>query len=212
MANLTLQIAGVVLLSFGKASLSFVRGETGTKEVSITYTNGTGQTLTAGQVLYTAGTVATAGYVKIVCKNATTFQNTGTFIIEVTMFPTSTASTNSLTIPILTGTTTINLTYNSRPITTDFSININNRAVYTFTKNDFLSKSSDYDNDGIVEVALFGAVTNIKLNNISYVEGTFIPFASLDSGLLKYTSNDTDTAYQEILTYKVKDNNGNISL
>lgn len=210
MALLKLIIAGKILLVFDTGNITFIRNENSTKEVSINYSNGTGQILNAGQQLYSIGIAGNSGYLEITSKSTVTLSGSGVIVFNVTHFPTSTEANKSLSFIYDSSTVNLNLTYNSNPITTDIIIQIDNRIVRSFTPQDFTSAYSDYDNDAISQVAIFGDVTGYKYNGDQYIAGTY--FAVSNSTLLNYTPLDQNSGYEFNNTWKAKDSQGNISI
>ena len=65
MKELKIKVLGKTKISFTNATLSFIRGEQTTKDLTISYQNGTGQVLNANQVLFTQGTNNQIGFLQI---------------------------------------------------------------------------------------------------------------------------------------------------
>lgn len=210
MSILQVRIKGKTFIAFGSTSLSFIRSVNETKDTAITYSNGTGQTMTAGQVLYSQGNEGTPGYLAVKSKEDITLRGSGGVPLTVTSYPSDTQGNKTVSFNFDGSAININLTYNSNPVTVDVIVETDSRVPYVFKAADFTTKYSDYDNDGISEIALFGDVTGFSYNGIPYVAGTYINIANVT--LLVYTPLDQDAPYEKNVTWKAKDVNGNISV
>ena len=105
MALIKIRVAGVVAIVFTEVYANFIREKNETKTVSLSYTNGSGQTLVAGQELYSVGTVGTLGYLSVKVKNNTTILGSGYFDIDITSYANATQPVGA-----------INFNYNGNPI------------------------------------------------------------------------------------------------
>ena len=212
MKELKIKVLGKTKISFTNATLSFIREEQTTKELTISYQNGTGQSLTANQILFTQGTNNQIGFLQIKVLNNSVLNGNGTFTISVTNYPTNSEVNTAKSITIDGSVLSISFYYNSRPVTNDIEISVLNRTVKVIDATVFLNNFTDYDGDSISEIAFYGDVSNIKVDGVSYVEGTYISLSLFSSNKVTYTPNDTDNAYDVFLTYKIKDTAGNISI
>ena len=212
MKELKIKVLGKTKISFTNATLSFIREEQTTKELTISYQNGTGQSLTANQILFTQGTNNQIGFLQIKVLNNSVLNGNGTFTISVTNYPTSSEVNAAKSIIIDGSVLNISFYYNSRPVTNDIEISVLNRTVKVIDATVFLNNFTDYDDDSISEIAFYGDVSNIKVDGVSYVEGTYISLSLFSSNKVTYTPNDTDNPYEVSLTYKIKDTAGNTSI
>lgn len=212
MKELKIKVLGKTKISFTNATLSFIREEQTTKELTISYQNGTGQSLTANQILFTQGTNNQIGFLQIKVLNNSVLNGKGTFTISVTNYPTNSEVNAAKSITIDGSVLSISFYYNSRPVTNDIEISVFNKTVKVIDATVFLNNFTDYDGDSISEIAFYGDVSNIKVDGVSYVEGTYISLSLFSSNKVTYTPNDTDNAYEVSLTYKIKDTAGNTSI
>lgn len=212
MGLLKIKVTNKIFITFGWGALTFVRQTNTSKEVNISYSNGTGQQLSSRQTLYSVGTIGTEGYFKVTSTNTVTLNNSGVLSLTVDHYPTSTESNKTISFNYDNSQININLSYNSNPNTEDVIVQTNNKTDYTFLSSDFTTAYSDYDNDDISQIAIFGSVNGIKYNESQYMAGTFINITDIEKGLLKYTPLNQDAYYELDLTWKAKDSQGNISL
>lgn len=212
MGQLKIKIKAKIQISFERLNATFLRGEETEKTLIVSYTNGTGQELIQGQVLYLAGTEEQEGFIKIEVLEDTVLMNSGTFEILFKVFPSNTElSPKIISFNIDNNPVLIDIYYTSNPTTSNISVETPNRTIYTITQLDILSGVNSYDNTTITEVSLIGDTTGITYEDSSYTSNTFIPLTALSEGKLKYIPNDTDDYYEYNIQYKVKDINGNIS-
>ena len=219
MANIIFNVAAKIFIQFNPVNISMIREQTNNQTVSVTYSQGTGQTLTAGQVLYTTGTVGQPGYVLITSSGNTTILGTGSFNVDITAIPTSTVVDGSITFQIDQSNVVINVDYNSLPETSDIYNNIDNRNEYVFVTTDFTDAYSDFDPDAIVEVKADTNITNYWYNSgtvatplwINY-SGQWLTMTQIGEGRLKYIGADQNAAYLDTTPWYAKDSQGNISL
>ena len=92
----------------------------------------------------------------------------------------------------------------------DFTVSLNNRQNYTFKVLDFTSHYSDIDRDTISSVYFYGNVSNLRYNNIGYVENTEIPISDIQAGKVVFNAPNQDALSSININYKVKDNKGKI--
>ena len=212
MKQLKIKILAKIFINFQAINITFLRGEQTSKEVSVPYTNGGDFVLSAGQVLYTVGTLNQAGYLEIKVVNNTTLTSSGNLLLSITHYPSVSEANKTITFNIDGSAVNIGFYYNSAPTTNDIIVQTNNRTPYTFTTQDFLSNITDYDNDQIVEVSLIGDLTGYNLNNTVIVSNSWISMTVIALGKLVYTPLNQDTYYEKDIQYKAKDINGNISI
>ncbi|WP_294203157.1 hypothetical protein [uncultured Chryseobacterium sp.] len=212
MAQLKIKALGKQYITWGNTRLTYIRNVNATQNTTISFTNATGQTFTAGQVLFTAGNSGSQGYIAIKSKNAVTLNGNGVFELTVEHYPTSTAAPYQQDYTIDTTPTYINFTYNSKPDITDIEVETPNNTPYVFLKSDFSNHYSDFDGEPVAEIQVNGDTTGFFYNNSPYVAGTWIPISDIDAGLFKYVPLNQTAYYEKINTYKVKDASGNISI
>lgn len=208
-ANIVVNVAAKIFISLSPVTVALIRSISNNKIATVNYTNGNGQTLTAGQVLHNTGTIGTPGYLKITVQNASTLTGTGSFTIVVDSLPTATQANQTVQYTIDGSTGSVNLTYNSNPVTDDVIVGLANRATHTFTTAEFLAKYTDFDSDAMVEMKAEGNVSNYLYNGAPYVSGTWIPVNNIAQ--LSYVGANIDTTYQQITPWFAKDSQGNIS-
>ena len=212
MKQLKIKILAKVYVIFSRVTVQFIRGEQTTKEITLPYSNATGQTLSAGQVLYTTGTIGQLGYLEVKCITNTTLANAGNFNISITNYPTSTEANKTILFNIDNSPVNLDIYYNSNPITNDIVVQTSNRVVYTFKSQDFLTNITDYDNDQIDSISLVGDLTGFSLNNSPISSGSWISIVDISAEKLKYTPLNQDGYYEKNIQYQAKDINGNISI
>ena len=212
MKQLKIKILAKIFINFQAINITFLRGEQTNKEISVPYTNGGNFVLSAGQVLYTIGTLNQIGYLEIKVVNNTTLTSSGNLLLSITHYPSISEANKTITFNINNSVVNIAFYYNSAPTINDIIVQTNNRTPYTFTTQDFLSNITDYDNDQIVEVSLIGDLTGYSLDNNSILSGSWVTMADIALGKLKYTPLTQDAYYEKDIQYKAKDINGNISI
>ena len=212
MKQLKIKILAKIFINFQAINITFLREQQTSKEVSVPYTNGGDFVLSAGQVLYTVGTLNQAGYLEIKVVNNTTLTSSGNLLLSITHYPSASEANKTVTFNINNSAVNIAFYYNSAPTVNDIIVQTNNRTPYTFTTQDFLSNISDYDNDQIVEVSLIGDLTGYTLDNAAIVSNSWITIADIALGKLVYTPLNQDAYYEKNIQYKAKDINGNISI
>ena len=92
----------------------------------------------------------------------------------------------------------------------DFTITLNNKQNYVFKVLDFTSHYSDVDGDTISSIYFYGNVSNLRYNNISYVENTEIPISDIQAGKVVFNAPNQDALSSININYKIKDNKGKI--
>ena len=212
MKPLIIKVKAKIRITLNRASISFLRSVNATKSLNIGYSNGTGQVLAAGTPLYTAGTAGTVGYLSVSTTTTTTLQGTGTFNVSVVHYPSSTQPNQNISYNVDGSTGTIDITYNSAPVTEDIVVETENRTTYVFQATDFTDKITEPDGEAIADVSIHVDVTDIKFDGAPYVMGTWIALSDVAQGKLSYVPIDQDAAYQHNAQYKARDINGNESL
>ena len=212
MRQLKIKILAKVFINFQSINITFLREQQSSKEVSVPYTNGGNFVLSAGQVLYTIGTLNQIGYLEIKVVNNTTLTSSGNLLLSITHYPSISEANKKITFNIADSAVNISFYYNSAPIINDIIVQTNNRTPYTFTTQDFLANIADYDNDQIVEVSLIGDLTGYTLDNNAVVSNSWISMADIALDKLVYTPLNQDAYYEKDIQYKAKDINGNISI
>ena len=212
MKQLKIKILAKVFISFQAINITFLREQQSSKEISVPYTNGGNFVLSAGQVLYTVGTLNQIGYLEIKVVNNTTLTSSGNLLLSITHYPSISEANKTITFNINNSAVNIVFYYNSAPTINDIIVQTNNRTPYTFTTQDFLANITDYDNDQIAEISLIGDLTGYTLNNTSIVSASWISMTDIALGKLVYTPLNQDTYYEKAIQYKAKDINGNISI
>lgn len=197
MGILRFRIAEKISIVFGNSFIEFLRSTTSTKPLDVTYSNATGQVVSTNQVIYTYLTPSDNGYVEI--KSLTNQVLDGSGILNLSMTHKVSNSQANQTISFTFDSSIINVqaSYNSRPKSEDIIKDIENREVYTFQISDFIDAYTDFDNDALLKVAIFGNVSGYEVNSIPYVEGDWISLSDIDSGLLTYVSLDQDAYYEK---------------
>lgn len=212
MKQLKIKILAKIFINFQAINITFLREQQTSKEVSVPYTSGGDFVLSAGQVLYTAGTLNQAGYLEIKVVNNTTLTSSGNLLLSITHYPSVSEANKTVTFNIDSSAVNIGFYYNSAPITNDIIVQTNNRTSYTFTTQDFLANITDYDNDQIAEISLIGDLTGYTLDNNTVVSNSWISMTDIALGKLVYTPLNQDAYYEKDIQYKAKDINGNISI
>lgn len=211
MGILKLRNAGKQLIKFGNGFAEFIRGVNTIKNIDIVYSNGTGQNIASNYVLYTNLSPGDDGYIQIKSTNNITLIGSGLFNLTITHKPSLTQLDQDINFSFNGSPITITLDYNSKPLGNDIIIDINNRALYIFLISDFINQYSDFDNDALSEVAIFGNVSGYEFQGVIYNEGDWIPRSVIEANDFKYLTLDQNSYYEKDNTYKVKDVNGNIS-
>lgn len=209
MAVIRIRVAGIIAIVFTPIYTAFVREVNETKTLLLSYTDGSGQSLTTGQQLYSVGTIGTLGYLSINVKNATILSGSGSFEIDITSYANATKPDGTVTFIYNASPIVINIDYSSKPDAFDFTAEIPNRTVKTFTVLEFESHFSDFDGDSLSDVMIEGDVSGYKFNGNAYVSGTWISIN--DVPLLTYEPNDTDSIYEKVNNWKARDSTGYIS-
>ena len=212
MKQLKIKVLAKIFINFQAINITFLREQQTSKEVSVPYTNGGNFVLSAGQVLYTVGTLNQAGYLEIKVVNNTTLTSSGNLLLSITHYPSISEANKTITFNIDGSAVNIGFYYNSAPTTNDIIVQTANRTPYTFTTQDFLANISDYDNDQIAEISLIGDLTGYTLDNNAVVSNSWISMADVALGKLVYTPLNQDAYYEKDIQYKAKDINGNISI
>lgn len=217
-AYINIDIAAKVYINFTSQTVDLIREELNTKNVTIAYTLGTGQTLPTGTVL-NFGTSGQPNFTQLTFTTGATFNGSGTVNAVLTATPGATVADQPATFTIDGATLTINLDYNSRPTVEDININILFTGTKTFTVDDFTNPAQgdyeDFDGDALAEVLVEGNLTDYFYPNPSTAlqANTWIPIANVAAGQLTFKGSVAQTSgYNVSNPYKVKDAYGNISL
>ena len=215
MANININIAAKVFLSFTPVSVELIRNEVNSLTKTLTYSNGTGQTLALGEVLYTIGTPGSAGYLKVSSIAANTLNGSGNFTIRIDSFPMFNATDGIVTFQYDGSDIDLNIDYNSRPVAEDINISLVIRGTHVFTTAEFVDQYTDYDADSLSEIQVNGTTTGYEydINNtgtwVAYTSGTWVPVNN--AARLRFNAADQNAAYISTNPYKVKDNFGLVS-
>lgn len=216
-AYININIAAKVYISFTPLNVDMIREELNTIPVTISYTNGTGQTLPNGTVL-SYGTSGQPNYTQLTFTNGATFSGSGTVNAVLTATPGATVSDQAATFTVDGSTITVNIDYNSRPEVKDINVNLIFAETKTFTLNDFTDALQgdyeDFDGDNLAEVMVEGNLEDYFYPNPStpLQANTWIPVANISAGQLTFKgSTSQTTGYNKSNPYRVKDSEGNIS-
>ena len=209
MALIKIRVAAVIAIVFTEVYANFIREKNETKTVSLSYTNGSGQTLVAGQKLYSVGTAGTLGYLSVKVKNNTIINGSGSFDIDITSYANATQPDGAINFNYNGNPIKINIDYNSNPEITDITFDILNRSEKTFSVSDFENAFTDLDGDTISEIMIEGDVTGYKFEGDPYVSGTWIFMSDVNN--LKYIASDANEAYEKNNNWKAKDSAGYVS-
>lgn len=216
-AYINIDIAAKVFINFTPQTVELIRGELNTVPVTISYTDGNGQTLPIATVL-SFGTSGQPNFTQLTFSSGATFNGTGTVNATLTATPGSTVTDQPATFTIDGSTLTINLDYNSRPVVEDIDIGINFAQTKTFTLNDFTDPSQgnyqDFDGHSLAEVMILGTLTDYFYPNPStpLQPNTWIPVANITAGQLTFKGSTTETSgYSSNVPYQVKDSHGTVS-
>lgn len=220
MANIIFNVAAKVFIQFPPTNIILIREIQNDISSNISYTQGLGQSLTAGQVLYTVGTAGQPGYLQITAAGNTVISGSGSFAVNISSVPTSTVADGSITFQIDQSNVIINIDYQSRPVVDDINKSIANRAEYIFQASDFDNPEfTDYDGQTVateimigtdMQIASGSVIPNYLYNGNQYVAGTWIAIANISN--LKYVGADQNNAYNQSDKWRAKDSEGNISL
>lgn len=215
MSNIIINVAAKDFINFSPASATLIREQNNSVPTTLNYSNGTGQTMTAGQVLYTVGTSGVPGFLEVVVVNAVTLNGSGSINLTVNSLPTSTQANQTINPTFDQSTITINLVYNSKPVTSDINISVPNRGTHDFTTAEFVASYSDFDGDALTEIMAQGTTTGYEYdlngtnNYIPYVAGTWIPINNVTR--LRFKAANQNAAYNQSNPWFAKDAQGNIS-
>ena len=212
MKQLKIKILAKIFINFQAINITFLREQQTSKEISVPYTNGRDFVLSAGQVLYSIGTLNQIGYLEVKVVNNTTLTSSGNLLLSITHYPSISEANKTITFNINNSAVNIAFYYNSAPTINDIIVQTNNRTPYTFTTQDFLANIADYDNDQIAEISLIGDLTGYTLDNNAVVSNSWISMTDIALGKLVYTPLNQDAYYEKDIQYKAKDINGNISI
>lgn len=211
MKQLKLKIQEALVIKFTTAFVAFKREELASKTVPMAYVDGSGQSVTAGQVFYTIGSPGTPGYLKIESTNTTTLTGSGNLALTVTSFATALVADGTVSFTILGRAAAVNFDYSSNPVVSNIVLDIPNRAVYKFKTSDFVANISSFDGTATEAVNLQGNLTGYKLNGTALASNTWVTISDIAAEKLTYTPLDQDAAYEIAVDYKARDINNNES-
>lgn len=211
MGILRFRVAAKENIEFGGGFVEFLRGSTSSKIVDIIYGNATGQSVIANQVLYTYLTPSDDGYIEVKASSNQILIGSGVLNLTITHKASATQSDQNIYFNFDSSPISIEISYNSKPVAEDFTVDITNRSVYVFEPTDFTDHYIDFDNDVLSQISISGDITGYEVNSIPYNEGDWISINDINSGLFRYVSLNQDTYYEKDNTWKAKDINGNIS-
>lgn len=211
MKQLKLKIQEALVIKFTAASVNFKREELASKLVPVPYTDGSGQTVTAGQVFYTIGSPGVTGYMKIESTNAATLTSSGNLALTITSLASSTVADGTINFTILGRPAILNVDYNSNPVVSNILLEIPNRDIYKFKPSDFTPYVSSFDGAATAAINIQGTLTGYKFDGIALVSNTWITIAEIAAERLTYTPLDQDVAYEIAVDYKARDINNNES-
>jgi hypothetical protein len=215
MSNIIFNVAVKQFINFSPVTVTLIREQTNSVPTTLNYSNGTGQTMTAGQVLYSVGTSGTLGFIEVVVQSSVTLNGSGTINIVVNSYPTATQTNQTITPVFDQSNITINLVYNSKPVTSNVNISLENRGTHSFTTTEFVNSYTDYDSDALSAIMATGDVTGYQYdingtnNWVAYTAGTWIPVSNITR--LRYVALDQNDAYTKSNPWFAKDSQGNIS-
>lgn len=214
LANLTINVAAKIIPNFTPVTVELVRGVSNQKTVTISYTNGNNQTVSAGQTLYTTGTAGQPGYIRAYVQSTVVLNPAGgSFNVVVVSIPYATVSGNpaSVNYTIDAGVGVINLSYSSAPVVVDIDLSTDHNEPIFFTPTMFTSKFTDLDSD-VTQVRAMAdpdALVGYKLNGIDYT-GTWINIADTVN-LAYYPDIAITNAHTKKNRWQAKDSKGNES-
>lgn len=211
MGILKIKIAEAKVIVFGSPFIQFLRGITSTNLVGLNFSNATGQSLALNEILYTYLTPADEGYIEIKSSDNYILTDSGSIDLSVTHKVSSTQVDQNINFSVLGSPVVLQLVYESRPVASDVTIDVSNRTEYIFNLSDFEDHYSDFDNDAMTHVAVYGSTTGYFLNGNPYVAGDWISVNDIDNGLFKYVPLDQNAYYEKDNIWKARDVNGNIS-
>lgn len=199
------------LIIFGRSFTEYTRGQISTKNLGVTYSNATGQSVINNEILYTYLTPGVDGYIQIKAAGDQVLNGSGILNITVTHQVSQTQLSQDVSFVLFSSPLLIQFNYNSNPEVGNVIINLQNRENYIFKISDFQDYYTDFDNDPLMQVSIYGNVTGYKINGNQYIEGDWIALTTIDADLFTYESNDQDALYVINNEWKGKDYNDNIS-
>lgn len=216
-SSININVAEKVLLVFNTPTVNLTREISNTKTSSITFSNGTGQTIPNGHVFINQGTVGQPGYLRITSTSQVIATGTGTIPIQVASAPTGAQANQTVNYTYDGSVGNINLTYMSIPVVNnDINKNTEYLQPVSFSNSDFTSNSFDFDGD-IVEARILAetsagiasSLTGYKYNNVNYT-GQWISINNLSG--ITYTPDNITAGYNKRNKWQVRDSQGNISI
>lgn len=198
-------------IKFGNGFAEFIRGITSVKTVDISYSNATGQNIAANYILYTTLLPSEDGYIQVKSTNNVTLIGSGLLNLTITHKVSLTQLDQDVNFSYDNSVINFDFSYNSTPEGSDIFIDVPNRALYIFLITDFTNNYSDFDQDPMSSVSIFGDVSGYEIQGVTYNEGDWIPRSIIESNDFKYLTLDQNGLYEKENTYKVMDIKGNIS-
>jgi hypothetical protein len=214
-SNIVINVAAKEFINFAPTSAALIREQNNSVPTTLSYSNGIGQTMTTGQVLYSVGTSGTPGFLEVVVQTGVTLNGSGTVNLVVNSLPTATQANQTINFDFDQSNIAISLTYNSKPVTSDVNINLTNRGTHGFTTAEFVAAYTDFDSDAMAEIMATGNVDGYEydINGtntwVPYTAGTWIPVSNITR--LRYVAVDQNAAYSKSNPWFAKDSQGNIS-
>lgn len=211
MGTLRFKNAEKQIISFGDSFVEFIRNQINTKIAYITYSNATGQSLVANQILFTYLTPGLDGYIEIKSVSNQTLNGSGIFNVSIVHQSSINQVHQNISFDLFSSTVNFDFNYNSKPEVGSILIGIQNRATHVFTVSEFKDQYSDFDNDDLIQISISGIVDGYKINGNDYISGDWILLSTIDSGLFTYDSKNQDSYYEIDNNWFGKDFNENIS-
>ena len=215
MANINFTVDAKIFINFAPMSTLLIREQNNVKNVTLNYSSGTGQQMTAGQVLYLSGIVGQVGYIEVKVDTATTIIGTGFIPLIVSSYPNTGQTNQTVTFDFDESPITLDLQYNSIPLTSNVNLTLLNRTNHDFIATDFTDEFTGFDGNTLSEVRVDGSTINYEYdingtnNYTSYISGTWIPINNVTR--LRFVSPDDNDSYDQSNPWFAKDSQGNIS-
>jgi hypothetical protein len=215
MGNINLNIAEKLFINFTPMTTLLIREQNNVKSVNLNYTNGSGQQMTAGQVLYLTGTVGNLGYIEVKVDNDTILNGSGSVSLTVSSYPDTGQANQTISMTFDQSPITLNLIYNSIPVTSNVNVIMPNRTTHNFINTEFINSFTGFDGNTLSEIMSNGNMIHYEYdvngtnNYTSYTAGTWIPSNNISR--LRFVAPDQDDIYDQSNPWFAKDSNGNIS-
>ena len=211
MAIIEFRIEPKQIIEFEEGYVTFIRNEQSSKNVLIPYKKASGQSFTAGQILVESGINGNQDYVAVKVVSNVTIVGSGNLEVQVINYPYPTQLNKVIFFDIDFVMVRINASYNSSPVTEDFSINnIPNRTTIPLGYSYFTPHYSDFDGDAMAQISISGDVSSLQYNGVPYVASTYVDFLQISN--IIFVPKDQDTYYEQDNTWRAKDSYGNRSV